>query len=131
MQSSLYTASHRAAFEVFLHLVDDTAAQAAALLKMASWHDVSSLLSIGGGKGSIETSLLRHAPQARIWYLDPSPEQCHVFREQMQAEGLSDRVEEVAQTTFQAYAPQQTFDRILSIFSWYRHSRSVVSIITV
>ena len=43
MQSSLYTASHRADFEVFLNLVDDTAVQTAALLNVTSWHGVRSL----------------------------------------------------------------------------------------
>ncbi|MCP4377383.1 MAG: class I SAM-dependent methyltransferase [bacterium] len=119
MQSSLYTASHRADFEVFFHLVDDTAVQTAALLNVASWHDVRSLLSIGGGKGIVETFLLRQAPHAHIWYLDPSPEQCHVFRHHLRTEQLGDRVEEVVQTTFQAYATHTTFDRILSMFSWY------------
>lgn len=119
MPSSLYTDSHRARFEAFLTLVDDSAAQTAALLTLTSWNEARSLLSIGGGKGSVEASLLRHAPHATVWYLDPSPEQCHAFRQHMRTEQLFERVADVAQTTFQDYTPGMTFDRIVSMFSWY------------
>jgi cyclopropane fatty-acyl-phospholipid synthase-like methyltransferase len=100
-------------------LVDDTDAQTAALLNLTSWKDVRSLLSIGGGKGIVEASLLRNAPHAHVWYLDPSPEQCRAFRQHMSTEQLLERVEDVAQTTFQDYTTRKTFDRIVSMFSWY------------
>ena len=119
MESSLYKGSHRSLFEAFLRLVDDSDAQTSALLDLISWEDAQTFLSIGGGKGLVEASLLRNSPQARIWYLDPSPEQCEEFRQYMQQENLLERVEHVAEKTFQEYKTNQNFDRILSIFSWY------------
>lgn len=119
MNSSLYEGSHRDLFEAFLKLVDDSEAQTAALLDLTSWKDTRSLLSIGGGEGIVEANLLRNAPQAKMWYLDPSSEQCQAFRQHMRLENLLDRVEEVAETTFQAYTTEQKFDRIVSMFSWF------------
>ena len=116
---SFYTASHRTLFEAFLPLVDDTNAQTAKLLELLSWSEMRSFLSIGGGKGIVEASLLQNAPHAKVWYLDPSPEQCQIFRQHMQAEQLLGRVAEVSQTTFQEYEPPRTFDRIISMYSWY------------
>jgi len=119
MGSSLYKGSHRTLFEAFLKLVDDADAQTSVLLDLISWEDVRSFLSIGGGKGLVEASLLRNSPRAKIWYLDPSPEQCEEFRQHMQQENLLERVEHIAEKTFQEYKTNQKFDRILSIFSWY------------
>lgn len=119
MHAPLYTASHRAHFEVFVRLVDDTAAQTAAILDSATWHDVDSLLSIGGGKGVVEASLLRNAPCGRIWYLPPSREQCRIFRRYMQTNHLLERVADTTRTTFQHYNSCRKFDRIVSMFSWY------------
>jgi len=119
MGSSLYKGSHRTLFEAFLKLVDDSEAQTSALLDLVSWEDARSFLSIGGGKGLVEASLIRKSPLAKIWYLDPSPEQCKEFRQYMQQENLLERVEHVAEVTFQEYETSQKFDRILSIFSWY------------
>lgn len=118
MKDSPYTGSHRELFQIFLELVDDPN-QTTALLNLTSWNDVRSLLSIGGGQGIVEAALLRNAPQARVWYLDPSPEQCNAFRQHMKKEQLLDRVEDVTQTTFQDYNTRQTFDRIVSMFSWF------------
>ncbi len=119
MESPLYKGSHRTLFEAFLQLVDDSEAQTYALLDLLSWEEARSLLSIGGGKGLVEASLLRNSPRAKISYLDPSREQCEEFRQHMKDENLLERVEDVAETTFQAYKTNQKFDRILSIFSWY------------
>jgi len=119
MGSPLYKGSHRILFEAFLKLVDDSDAQTSALLDLISWEDAQSLLSIGGGKGLVEASLLRNSPHAKISYLDPSPEQCEKFRQHMQQENLLERVEHIAEMTFQEYQTNQKFDRILSIFSWY------------
>lgn len=119
MESSLYKGSHRELFEAFLKLVDDSDAQTAALLDLTSWKAASSLLSIGGGEGIVEASLLRNAPQAKIWYLDPSPEQCQAFHQHMKREHLLERVVDVTQTTFQEYDTRQRFDRIVSMFSWF------------
>jgi len=119
MESPLYKGTHRTLFEAFLKLVDDSDAQTSALLDLISWEDARSLLSIGGGKGLVEAALLRNSPRARISYLDPSPEQCEEFRQHMQQENLLERVEDVAEATFQEYKTTQTFDRVLSIFSWY------------
>jgi len=119
MDSPLYEGSHRELFELFLKLVDDSEAQADALLDLSTWEDTHSLLSIGGGAGIVESTLLRNAPQAKIWYLDPSPEQCLAFRRHMRQEDLLDRVQEVVETTFQAYTTEQKFDRIVSMFSWF------------
>jgi len=119
MEPELYKGSHRTLFEAFLKLVDDSDAQTAALLDMVSWEDAHSLLSIGGGKGLVEASLLHNAPQAKVWYLDPSSEQCEEFRQYMRQQQLLDRVESVVAKTFQAYDTRNKFDRILSIFSWY------------
>jgi trans-aconitate methyltransferase len=119
MQPSLYTGSHRVFFEAFLKLVDDSDAQTAALMNLTSWNDARSLLSIGGGEGIVEASLLRNAPHANVWYLDPSPEQCHAFHQHMRKEHLLERVQDVAETTFQDYNPGRTFDRIVSMFSWF------------
>jgi len=118
MQDSLYTGSHRELFQIFLKLVDDPN-QTTALLNLTAWNDVRSLLSIGGGQGVVEAALLRNAPQAKVWYLDPSPEQCQAFRQHMKKAQLLDRVKDVAQTTFQDYNTRQTFDRIVSMFSWF------------
>lgn len=118
MKDTPYTGSHRELFQIFLKLVDDPN-QTAALLNLTSWNDVRSLLSIGGGQGAVEAALLRNAPQAKVWYLDPSPEQCQAFRQHMKKAQLLDRVEDVAQTTFQDYNTSQTFDRIVSMFSWF------------
>ena len=63
--------------------------------------------------------MLRHAPQAKIWYLDPSPEQCQAFRQHLKQQNLLERVEDIAETTFQEYETQQKFDRIVSMFSWF------------
>jgi hypothetical protein len=76
MDSTLYEGSHRDLFKAFLKLVDDSEAQTAALLNLTSWKEVRSLLSIGGGEGVVEATLLRNAPLATMWYLDPSSEQC-------------------------------------------------------
>lgn len=119
MNASLYTGSHRKWFEAFLKLVDDSDAQLVAILNASSWKDVKSLLSIGGGQGVIEASLLQSAPQASIWYLDPSREQCAAFQQHMITNGLGSRVEEISQSTFQNFNTSQSFDRILSIFSWF------------
>ena len=118
-KSLLYEGSHRDLFEVFLKLVDDSQAQTAALLDLISWEDTRSLLSIGGGEGIVEATLLRNAPQAKLWYLDPSPEQCQAFRRHMKQEHLLERVAEIAATTFQMYETRQKFDRIVSMFSWF------------
>jgi hypothetical protein len=119
MESPLYTGSHRALFEAFLRLVDDYDAQTAALVDLTSWKDVGSLLSVGGGGGIVEATLLRNAPLAKLWYLDPSQEQCQAFRQHMRREHLLERVEDVAQTTFQEYEMSRKFDRIVSMFSWF------------
>jgi SAM-dependent methyltransferase len=119
MEPSLYKGSHRALFEAFLKLVDDSEAQTAALLDLISWKDARSLLSIGGGEGIVEAALLRNAPQAKVWYLDPSSEQCQAFRQHLKREHLLERVEDVAETTFQEYNTSQKFDRIVSQFSWF------------
>ena len=119
MASSLYEGSHRDLFEVFLELVDDSEAQTTALLDLISWEDVHSLLSIGGGQGLVEASVLQNAPHANVWFLDPSAEQCQAFRQHMKQEHLLGRVKDIAQTTFQEYNTDQRFDRITSIFSWY------------
>ncbi|UCG23596.1 MAG: class I SAM-dependent methyltransferase [Chloroflexota bacterium] len=119
MESSLYEGSHKELFEVFLKLVDDYDAQTAALLDLTSWDTTSSLLSVGGGEGIVEATLLRNAPKAKVWYLDPSPEQCQAFRRHMKREHLLERVEDVSQTTFQEYNTQRRFDRIVSMFSWF------------
>jgi len=119
MESPLYKGSHRELFEAFLKLVDDYDAQTAALLDLSSWDDAGSLLTIGGGEGIVEATLLRNAPHANVSYLDPSPEQCQAFRQYMRREDLLERVEDVAQTTFQDYNTRQTFDRIVSMFSWF------------
>lgn len=119
MGSPLYKGTHQKLFEAFLELVDDSDAQTSALLDLVSWEDARSLLSIGGGEGLVEASLLRNSPRARISYLDPSPEQCEKFRQYMQQKNLLERVEHVAEMTFQEYKTNQKFDRILSIFSWY------------
>src|SRR5574341_505230 len=119
MEPSLYKGSHRVLFEAFLKLVDDSEAQAAALLDLTSWKDARSLLSIGGGEGIVEAALLRNAPQAKVWYLDPSPEQCQAFRQHLRREHLLERVEDVAETTFQEYNTGQRFDRIVSMVSWF------------
>ena len=118
MEDTPYTGSHRELFEIFLKLVDDPN-QTAALLNLVSWNDVRSLLSVGGGEGMVEATLLRNAPQAKVWYLDPSPEQCDAFRQYMEKEELLERVEDVTQATFQDYNTHQTFDRIVSMFSWF------------
>jgi len=119
MNDSLYEGSHRKFFEAFLKIVDDSEAQLAAIVNSSPWKDVSSLLSVGGGTGFIEASLLELAPQASIWYLDPSEEQCDAFRQQMIKKGLLDRVVKITQTTFQDYPATQQFDQILSVFSWF------------
>lgn len=119
MNNPLYEGSHREFFEAFLKLVDDSDAQLNAILDSSSWKDVRSILSIGGGQGIIEASLLRNAPHALIWYLDPSNEQCTAFRKYMRDEDLFSRVEDITQTTFQDFTTNRTFDRIVSVFSWF------------
>lgn len=119
MASSLYKGIHQTLFQEFHKLVDDSDAQTSALLEKVSWEEARTLLSIGGGKGLVEASLLRNASQAKLWYLDPSSEQCDEFRQYMQSENLLDRVETVEEKTFQEYSTHLKFDRILSIFSWY------------
>jgi SAM-dependent methyltransferase len=115
----LYEGVHRELFEVFLELVDDGEAQTRALLDLAPWRDVRSLLSVGGGEGLVEAELLVRAPDAGIWYLDPSPEQGAAFTAHLDARGLSDRIRGVAQSTFQEYESAIGFDRIVSMFSWF------------
>jgi len=119
MEPQLYEGPHRELFEAFLRLADDSEAQTAALLNLTSWSDVRSLLSVGGGEGIVEATLLRNAPRAEVWYLDPSPEQVDAFRAHMQREHLLDRVQGVAESTFQDYTTSQKFDRIVSMFSWF------------
>ena len=102
MESKPYEGSHRELFETFLTLVDDSAAQTQALLDLTEWEEVRSVLSVGGGEGVVEATLLRQAPQAKLSYLDPSPEQCRALRTNLAREGLLDRVEEVAETTFRS-----------------------------
>jgi SAM-dependent methyltransferase len=114
-----YEGVHRELFEVFLELADDGEAQTQALLELAPWHGVHSLLSVGGGEGLVEVELLQHAPDAGIWYLDPSPEQASAFRAHLDARGLLSRVRAIAQSTFQEYATPHRFDRIISMFSWF------------
>ena len=91
-QTQAYEGVHRELFEVFLELADDGVAQTRALLELAPWEGVRSLLSVGGGEGLVEAELLRHAPDAGIWYLDPSPEQAAAFRAHLDAGGLSSRI---------------------------------------
>jgi SAM-dependent methyltransferase len=119
VDSPLYEGSHRELFEVFLRLADDSEAQTAALLDLTTWRDVRSLLSVGGGEGNVEATLLRNAPEAEIWYLDPSPEQVEAFGIHMEREHLLDRVKGMAESTFQDYTTAQKFDRIVSMFSWF------------
>lgn len=119
MESELYEGSHRDVFQLFLQLVDDSEAQIAALLDLVSWENVNSILSVGGGEGNVEATLLRHAPSAKLWYLDPSSEQCDAFRHHMTKMALLDRVANVAETTFQDYSLGEEFDRIVSMFSWF------------
>lgn len=120
MSAKLYEGSHRDLFQLFLKLVDDSDAQIKALLDLTTWEEVDSILSVGGGKGIVEATLLRQAlPQAKMWYLDPSGEQCQAFRQYMQQENLLERVEAITETTFQDYAVDQQFDRIVSMFSWF------------
>ncbi len=120
MSAKLYEGSHRDLFQLFLKLVDDSEAQTNALLDLTTWEEVNSILSVGGGMGIVEATLLRQAlPQAKMWYLDPSVEQCQAFRQYMQQENLLERVEAIAETTFQEYAVDQQFDRIVSMFSWF------------
>ena len=101
MESQLYKGSHQQLFEEFLKLVDDSDNHIAALLELVSWRNVHSLLSIGGGLGTVEATILRNAPKAKVWYLDPSYEQCQSFRKFMRQKNLQDRIEDVAQSTFQ------------------------------
>ena len=98
MDSPLYEGSHRELFEVFLRMADDSEVQTAALLDLTTWRDVRSLLSVGGGEGNVEATLLRNAPEAEIWYLDPSPEQVDAFRAHMEREHLLDRVRAMAES---------------------------------
>ncbi len=119
MEFELYEGSHRDVFQLFLQLVDDSEAQTAALLDLAPWEDVTSILSVGGGEGNVEATLLRHAPLAKLWYLDPSSEQCNAFRQLMSKENLLDRVADIAEKTFQEYVVRQAFDRVISMFSWF------------
>jgi cyclopropane fatty-acyl-phospholipid synthase-like methyltransferase len=119
MNTTLYEGSHRQLFEAFLKLVDDSDAQLTAILNSTSWREVRSVLTIGGGQGIMEASLLRKAPNAGICYLDPSEEQCAAFRKNMKNEGLESRVKVISQSTFQEFTTEQTFDRILSLFSWF------------
>jgi SAM-dependent methyltransferase len=118
-QTQAYEGEHRELFEVFLELADDSEAQTRALLELVPWTGVQSLLSIGGGEGLVEAELLRHAPDAGIWYMDPSPEQAAAFRAHLDAGGLSSRVRGIAQSTFQEFATPHRFDRIVSMFSWF------------
>ena len=118
-QTPAYEGAHRELFEVFLELADDGVAQTRALLELAPWEGVRSLLSVGGGEGLAEAELLRHAPDADIWYLDPSLEQAAAFRAHLDASGLSSRVRGVAQSTFQGFETSHRFDRIVSMFSWF------------
>ena len=118
-QTQAYEGVHRELFEVFLELVDDGEAQTQALLELAPWHGVRSLLSVGGGEGVVEAELLQQAPDAGIWYLDPSPEQASAFRSLLDERGLLSRVRGIAQSTFQEYATPHRFDRIVSMFSWF------------
>jgi methylase of polypeptide subunit release factors len=76
MEEPIYEGSHRDLFQEFLNLVEDYDAQTAAL-----WDDLGSILTIGGGTGIVEATLLQSAPSAEVWYLDPSPEQCQTFRQ--------------------------------------------------
>ena len=119
MESELYEGSHRDVFRFFLQLVDDSETQTAALLDLTPWENVTSILSIGGGEGVVEATLLRRAPLSTLWYLDPSSEQCDAFRHHMRNTDLFDRVADVAETTFQDYVVPQEFDRIVSMFSWF------------
>jgi SAM-dependent methyltransferase len=118
-ETQAYEGVHRELFEVFLELADDGETQTQALLDLAPWEGVRSLLSVGGGEGLVEAELLRHAPDAGIWYLDPSPEQAAAFRSLLDARGLSSRVRGVAQSTFEDFATPHRFDRIVSMFSWF------------
>lgn len=119
MSSSLYEDSHRKLFKAFIKLVDDFDNQLSAILNSSSWTEVNSLLTIGGGGGILEAALLKNVPQASVWYLDPSEEQCAEFRERMISENLIERVKDITQSTFQDYRTDQPFDRILSNFSWF------------
>jgi SAM-dependent methyltransferase len=119
MSDSLYNGSQRKIFAAFLALVDDSEAQLAAILALSSWEEVRSILSIGGGEGLLDAALLKQATQANLWYLDPSVEQCAAYQRTMQKQNLLDRVQDIAQTTFQDYPTSQQFERILSLFSWF------------
>jgi len=81
MEEPIYEGSHRDLFQEFLNLVEDYDAKTAAILDLALWDDVGSILTIGGGTGIVEATLLQSAPSAEVWYLDPSPEQCQTFRQ--------------------------------------------------
>lgn len=114
-----YEGEHKELFEEFYCLVDDSVTQANVLLELLPWRQVRSILSVGGGEGNIEGLLLQSAPKASISYLDPSAEQCQAIRDHMARLDLADRVGDISQTTFQDYDSQVTFDRIVSIYSWF------------
>lgn len=102
-----------------MQLADDAPAWSQQLLSLLSWKDVKKILSIGGGGGVVELKLLKEVPYSRLWYLDPSPEQCQSLRNNAGKSGLSDRIVEVAQTTFESYQTKERFDRIISVYSWF------------
>lgn len=115
----MYEGSHLIIFTKFLKLAEDRQNQIAVLKELVPWSNVEAILSIGGGDGYIELELLGCIPRGKLWYIDPSVEQCEVFKRSVTNRNLSDRVEEIQQLTFQQYEVHCKFDLVLSIFSWF------------
>lgn len=114
-----YTGKYLELFKDFLVLADDSEACLKMVSGLLPWDDVKRVLSIGGGCGMFELSLLKKAPHSHLWYVDPSPEHCKSFNENSKKQGMLDRVKDVAQSSFQDYRTELTFDRVISSFSWF------------
>lgn len=114
-----YTGKYLELFHDFLVLADDLRGNLNRVSALLPWKNVINVLSIGGGGGEFELSLLKDSPNANLWYFDPSPEQCKTFAENSKKHGLADRVKDVTPANFQNYRTNLTFERIVSSFSWF------------
>lgn len=114
-----YSGLDRVVFEQALPLLDDHSRQTKLVQGRLNLGDGASLLSVGGGSGSIEASLLGGMNDAEMWYVDPSGEQAEAFRQTMVQHGLERCVRGVYQKTFQSFRTRRCFDAIVSSFSWF------------
>ncbi|UUO07060.1 class I SAM-dependent methyltransferase [Blastopirellula sp. J2-11] len=80
--------------------------------------DATTLLSLGSGTGEVEVRIARQT-RRRIGVVEPSKIYFDTFLQNAAAAGVEDLLLETHQQSFEAFQPQQPYDVVLSLFSWF------------